>query len=814
MMPTFLFLKRCAAIALIFFLGWSCTESDFLSDAEKPVNAEASEIANVLNLTEDIEIVNEIITLLPFKSDFLKSAEILWEHDFVLMHVANIPVPESGKSDALSASSIFIDRDYVGDGVKAFIGYSTRGDSTRGALKILTFIDTLNKTDETVMLDLDVNDICVEGNTAYLACSDFNNGAVVYSINTTTLDVDTVFILSDFFDGDITSTANGIAPLSGKFAVSAGRTYGGAFIIKEESGEFVKDSAYFASTAKSIATNSDQNEIALLLGGDESDNADLLLISPTGVLVKTIDLGDPVEFQNVEESAKFGGRAQVRYLNDTLVIATLGKYGAVVVNIDTEEILSTPGNMLTDGNTNSVSFDTIFVYFANGADGLFLADFDVITPNELIDPEWVWNTENGMPPGSVNSVESDGKEWIIIAKGLDGIHLLKLENAMLECDVYFAVHSEDAIFRYGVEEPVFEGLPDGSHIGIDGETGTLYSTSDSAIIYSWKGTGAFKKWNDLNETSPGIPFNPTQAVWHNEALYVWGPNMDLLKITEEAVEIISSNCCNCDRLVEGDLIASEDNKLISFLFKYNHFKYVKCIDLDNQCNNEVWPFPELEDSIIGAAVVNGNAQVYGGGQTWTFTNNIAEVIVNEQDVTPNSETGDQASCEELESACDLKKSLLLNYITANIFFRIPAYLENAESPEVDRTFNTDSTITVANFVGNSDEEEWLSKFFNNDGSFKNDSTFVKWELLQGDDCDLIIKERWLSEGDSIDLARELHLCEWDHLFFSVEMFTYDTGETPDYENGNAFVYINKNMFNGSWTECLELIEDGGSWDDE
>jgi hypothetical protein len=673
---TFLFLKKCTAVALIIFLSWSCTEERIVPNGEKSGKNDVPEISTVLNLTPDIEIVNEVITLLPFSTDYLKTAEILWDLDLVLIHVANIPAPDSGEEEILSASSIFVDRDYVGDGVMAYIGYSTRGDSTKGALKILQYTDDVINSDETVLLDVDVNDIYVEGNIAYLACSDFNNGAVVYSVNTTTLDVDTLFVISDFFDVGIPSTANGIAPLSGKYAVSAGRTYGGAFIIEDTGSEFEKDSSYIASTAKSIATNDAQDEMALLLGGDAADNAELLLISPTGVLLKTVDLGYPVEFQNVEESAKYGGRAQVRYLNDTLTIATLGKNGAVVVNTDTEGILATPGEMLTDGNTNSASFDSIFVYYANGADGLFLADYSVESPEELVDPEWVWNTEGGMPPGSVNCVESDGSEWIVVAKGLDGIHLLRLEQARLECDAYFAVHSEDAIFRYGVEEPVYEGLPDGSHIALDGETGTLYSTSNSGIIYSWKGSGDFKEWTDINDSDPGIPFSPTQAVWHNEALYVWGPGMDLLKITEDEVEHLIDNCCECEPITEGDLIASEDDKLISFVFGHSN-KYVYCIDIESPENKENWPFPDLESEIIGAAVVNGNAQVYGEGQTWTFTTNPANVIVNELDVTANSETGDQASCEELESACDLKESLFLHYITDKIFFRTPAFHEEA-----------------------------------------------------------------------------------------------------------------------------------------
>jgi hypothetical protein len=580
-----LFIERCTAVALILFSGWSCTEDNFFSDAEKSANNDVNEVVSVYNLTEDIEVVNEIITLLPFGSNYLKNAGILWEHDLVLILVANIPVPDSGEEEVLSASSLFVDRDYGGDGVKAFIGYSTRGDSTRGGLKILTYVDEFNKTDNTVLFDADVNDIYVEGNVAYLACSDYNLGAVVYSVNTGTLDVDTVFVLSEFFGGDVPATANGIAPLSSKLVISAGRTHGGAFIIEESGGEFEKDTARIDSTAKSIDTNFDQDEIALLLGGGASDNAELFLLNPTVDLIKSIDLGSPIEFQNVEESAKYSGRAQVRYINDTLVIATLGKHGAALINTDTEDILFTPNDMLIDGNTNSVSYDTMFVYYANGADGLFLADFDTDSIEEMVEPEWVWNTYCGMPPGSVNSVESDGEEWVVVAKGLDGVHLLKFE----------------------------------------------------------------------------------------------------------------SDSCGC-------------------------------------CGEK----PEID--------------------------------------------------------CDTIDDLFLSYLTENVFFRTPAHEEEAESPWVNRTFNADNTITVENFVGKSDEEEWLEKFFNNDGTLINDTTSVTWELIKEEECDLVIMERWISKLEEIDTTRELHLLEWEPYFFSVKMFTYETGGTPVGADSANFVYINKTYF--------------------
>ena len=368
--------------------------------------------------------VNEVIHLRPF-NDQLKSASVVQE--LTLVHKANVSAPENDLP--LSASCLYVKDD------KAVIGYNVQGSEFGGAFQIVKFKEDSEQVETVVTgLPVDVNDILLKDNIVYMACSDPKTGAALYTYNLTTSEFTRAFILSKLLEGQTVSSANGIVLSGAQAMLSAGNTNGGLFWTSQGTDGYEGINYYGAPSASSLALSPDGTRLALLVGGNEGDPTELILMGIDGTYEKTITLSnDPITHQNVDPANMYSGKTKVRFITDNLAIATLGSQGAEVINLDSETVNSSPITMLHSGNTNSFAFDDKFVYYANGADGLYLALFNTETPQVMVLPAWVWDTQSDAPPGSVNDVASDGSVWIVVAKGLDGVHILKFEDGGCGC---------------------------------------------------------------------------------------------------------------------------------------------------------------------------------------------------------------------------------------------------------------------------------------------------------------------------------------------------------------------------------------------
>jgi hypothetical protein len=415
-------LRSLPVVFTLISLVWlfsKCT-NDHDMPADDPVKETISQSDPSGYLTQ----VDEVIHLRPFDNQ-LKSAATV--EGLTLVHKANVSAPESDLP--LSASCLYVKED------KAVIGYNVRGSEFGGAFQIIRFKQEDEQV-ETVVTDLpvDVNDIMLKDNMIYMACSDPKVGAALYTYNLTTSELTRAFVLSKLLEGQIVSSANGLVLADSNAMLSAGSTNGGLFWVTEGTEGFDGLNYYGAPTASSVAMSPDGNHLALLVGGNEGEKANLVLTGTDGSYEKTIALSDnPITHQNVGAEDMYSGKTKVRFITDNLIVATLGSQGAVVVNLTSGETDLTPASMLQTGNTNSFAFDDKFVYYGNGADGLYLAPYDTENPSLMVQPTWVWDTQSSAPPGSVNDVASDGSKWIVVAKGLDGVHILKFVDDGCGC---------------------------------------------------------------------------------------------------------------------------------------------------------------------------------------------------------------------------------------------------------------------------------------------------------------------------------------------------------------------------------------------
>jgi len=425
MMKTLFSLLKVFTLMSIVLLFSKCT-SDHGIPVDEPVKQTIPESDASGYLTQ----VNEVIHFRPFDGQ-TKSASIAQTQGLTLVHKANVSAPEADLP--LSASCLYVKDD------KAVIGYNVQGTEFGGAFQIIKFKEKTEQVETVVSnLPVDVNDILLKDNIVYMACSDPKTGAALYTYNLTTSEFTRAFILSKLLEGQTVASANGLvlseSESDSQAMLSAGNTNGGLFWVSEGTEGFSGLNYYGATSASSIAMSPDGNHLALLVGGNEGDKASLVLTGTGGNYEKTITLSDePITHQNVATENMYSGKTKVRFITNNMVIATLGSQGAVVVDLDTDEIQSTPSSMLHAGNTNSFAFDDKFVYYGNGADGLYLAAFDTETPEDLVTPQWVWDTQSSAPPGSVNDVASDGSKWVVVAKGLDGVHILKFVDDGCGC---------------------------------------------------------------------------------------------------------------------------------------------------------------------------------------------------------------------------------------------------------------------------------------------------------------------------------------------------------------------------------------------
>ncbi len=368
---------------------------------------------NSAELSKYIKIINEPLVL----NGGLKSGPI-----FTLVAEA-----ESPTINGIKTSASYVHRRYQ----KVYVTYHIRGAEYGGAIRVFDISDPVNPTIVSEMdfarIDINACDINEGGSTLYLAGSHKAKGAVVLKldidangvITSTPADV-TLLKVGDAF------SANGIIQADDFIHVSAGNSVGGVYVYDRTSLIYSNSDLY--SGAKFVAANGRTSGKKLVsLQVEPTTNDAALHVYTIGSFASTLNIlpiGNIIH-QNVEpENADFGKATLFMRPDDNICYVSMGMNGMKAVDISTSSVVyESPMGMITYGNTNAVSADANYIYMANGAQGLYIAQPPASgTEVEIIG---IWDEEKY--PGSANHVYSDGS-YIFLAKGVEGgLKIIKQE---------------------------------------------------------------------------------------------------------------------------------------------------------------------------------------------------------------------------------------------------------------------------------------------------------------------------------------------------------------------------------------------------
>ena len=304
--------------------------------------------------------------------------------DIFWLHVADVR-PYVLFGETLSATHI----DFYDD--KAYVSYHMRGNTHLGAIEIIdlsnpakpkiTFRGYLSKADVNAItvakepLNDDIN--------VWMALSDQDKGAVLGELkmtNGTSYGGFSIVNLSNHIEGGITSSANSVTKSGDYLYVSSGKTYGGAFCLDADD-LAVLGSVEFQN-GKYIDVNGIDGEATKVVSLQTGDEASLR-IEDVGAFhfSEEYRIGE-INHQNVDFISR--GKSVLHFVdnNPKEAYVTMGMNGLSRINIGTgQETWHSPADMITTGNTNGITSDGEFIYFANGADGL-----TVFTQPEIENP--------------------------------------------------------------------------------------------------------------------------------------------------------------------------------------------------------------------------------------------------------------------------------------------------------------------------------------------------------------------------------------------------------------------------------------------
>lgn len=357
---------------------------------------------------------NVPITLKPLKSSA--------SGGFLLVGEAESPEISGEK---LSASSVIFANN------KAYVTYLMRGQPFGGGIVVYNLSNPAQPTINSQILfdDIDINISAFRsnGSTIYLGGSSASQGGVVIPVNVTGLGgINTSQNLQITKIGNAPSV-NGIVHVGNSLIVSAGNTGGGFWAINQGSLQVMDEQAN--TGAKSMAFNDGTGNSRWFMGlvaGSPQQNAVLKVfnggVNPGFSNGWQFDLGEPGYHQSVEPDYDQWGKLHIfiKPATDVCYIP-LGVNGMKAIKVNPSAstipqiVYTTPANMLTVGNTNSVSADNDYIYLANGADGVLFA-----TPPQSgteLNVTGVW--DNSQYPGSANFVASNNTH-VFVAKGKEG----------------------------------------------------------------------------------------------------------------------------------------------------------------------------------------------------------------------------------------------------------------------------------------------------------------------------------------------------------------------------------------------------------
>lgn len=338
-------------------------------------------------------------------------------------YVAEVESPNF-LGDDLSATHVVISDD------KAYVTYNRQGNEYAGGVEV---IDLSNPAFPTIISQelydgADVNAVAVDynGNESqrklWLALSSFKKGALMRQVilenGLLGANISDVNLSKSLSDGTIAASANGIVASSDYIYVTAGQSHGGTFQLSTNDLSVLANEEY--THAKYPVVNgldAGGKQITLRTG----ENSQMLVydVGPNRNPI-TYDITS-VYHQNVEEPYK--GKSTI-HIDQGGIVAYVasGLHGLKGYNITTgAEVITSPSNMLTTGNTNGLAKDDDYIYLANGADGLYIATLPQ-NGNGEIEPVQVWDLEES--GASANLVQTDG-DWIFVAKGGGGLKILR-----------------------------------------------------------------------------------------------------------------------------------------------------------------------------------------------------------------------------------------------------------------------------------------------------------------------------------------------------------------------------------------------------
>jgi hypothetical protein len=369
---------------------------------------------NSAELSKYIKIINEPLVL----KGGLKSGPI-----FTLVAEA-----ESPTINGIKTSASYVHRRYQ----KVYVTYHIRGTEYGGAIRVFDISDPVNPIIVSEMdfarIDINACDINEGGSALYLAGSHKAKGAVVLKLAIdangiiTSTPADVILLkVGDAF------SANGIIQGDDFIHVSAGNSVGGVYVYNRTSLIYSNSDLY--SGAKFVAANgrtTGKNLVSLEVNATTNDaNLHVYTIGTFDPSTELIWPVGSISHQNVEpENTDYGKATLFMRPDATTCYVSLGMNGMKAFDITNGNLVyESPMGMITYGNTNAVSADANYIYMANGAQGLYIAQPPVSgTEVEIIG---IWDEEKY--PGSANHVYSDGS-YIFLAKGVEGgLKIIKQE---------------------------------------------------------------------------------------------------------------------------------------------------------------------------------------------------------------------------------------------------------------------------------------------------------------------------------------------------------------------------------------------------
>lgn len=343
--------------------------------------------------------------------------------DIYWLHVGDVG-QLSYQGQTLSATNIVVKDDI------AYIGYHTRGEVEKGAIETVDLTDPENPKiiSQVFFKDGEVTSIEVDQNAPksatriWVGITNNNKGAGVsiYDVKEGKMKFSSIVNwLSESLPEGYTANANSIKHVGNKLYVTAGREYGGTFVLNPDDLSVIGKS--FFSDAKFVTSNGNTEGSSKVVVLKTGESAALKVEKAGGAEFSNETPIGQIVHQNTDANGYGKSNLHFEAEGSDVLYASMGMNGikAFKIGEQVKETWQSPSGMIKNGNCNSVTTDGEFLYAANGADGL--AVFQLI-PNQ--DPKLVFTWDLSEEGASANFVETFG-DYLFVAKGQSGVKILK-----------------------------------------------------------------------------------------------------------------------------------------------------------------------------------------------------------------------------------------------------------------------------------------------------------------------------------------------------------------------------------------------------